>query len=164
MKMARKQRTQRKAHKAAPTAQRALRKRAALLPGAVRKGARTAGKRIQTAWAETLDTLTAAQVQLERRIKELLKRNKISTKDAASMLADVRALADRQGRRALRGLRVRVGSLQTRLQKERKTVGHAVGDAVHSALAALNIPSRQEVASLTRKVEELSKKLDRLKR
>jgi hypothetical protein len=35
---------------------------------------------------------------------------------------------------------------------------------VRSALAALNIPSRSEVASLTRKVDELSKAMARRKR
>ena len=37
-------------------------------------------------------------------------------------------------------------------------------DAVQRALAALNIPSRQEVQTLTRKVAQLSRKIDRLER
>jgi len=39
-----------------------------------------------------------------------------------------------------------------------------VDDAVRRTLAALNIPSRNEVQELTRRVEELSRKIDRFRR
>jgi polyhydroxyalkanoate synthesis regulator phasin len=76
----------------------------------------------------------------------LLKKNKISAREAAS---------------ALKALRVRV---ERERKKERKVVGRRVDEAVQGALAAFNIPSRREVAELTRKIEELSKKIDSLKR
>jgi hypothetical protein len=43
-------------------------------------------------------------------------------------------------------------------------VGRAVDDAVKRTLAALNMPSRQEIQDLTHRVEELSHKIDRVRR
>jgi polyhydroxyalkanoate synthesis regulator phasin len=39
-----------------------------------------------------------------------------------------------------------------------------VENAVQATLARLNIPSRGEIQALTRKVDELSRKIDRLRR
>lgn len=80
------------------------------------------------------------------------------------MLKDVRALAERQRKKAAKELHHRAALLQTRVEKERKVAARAVDDAVRSALAALNIPSRAEVASLSRRVEELTKKVAARKR
>lgn len=125
---------------------------------------RTTGARIRVAWADAVQALGSAQANLEGELRKVLRRNRIGTKDAATMLKDVRALAERQRRKAAKELRVRAAHLQTRMQKERKTAARAVDDAVRSALAALNIPSRAEVASLTRKVDELAKKVAARKR
>ena len=124
----------------------------------------TTGARIRVAWADAVKALGSAQTNLEGELGKVLRRNKIGTKDAATMLKDVRALAERQRQRAAKELRARAADLQTRVQKERKVAARAVDDAVRSALAALNIPSRAEVAHLTRKVEELTKKVGGRKR
>jgi hypothetical protein len=58
----------------------------------------------------------------------------------------------------------RLTVLQTRARKERRMVGRAVDGAVNRTLAALNIPSRQEIHDLTHRVEELSQKIDRFRR
>ena len=76
----------------------------------------------------------------------------------------MRALAERQRKRAARELKARAAQIQTRVKKEGKVASRAVDEAVRSALAALNIPSRAEVANLTRKVEELTKKVGGRKR
>jgi hypothetical protein len=60
----------------------------------------------------------------------------------------------------MRELEGRLSTLQSRMKKERKVVGQAVGDAVTGALARLNIPSREEVTQLTRKVDQLGTKID----
>ena len=57
-----------------------------------------------------------------------------------------------------------MAGLQTRARKERRALARMVDDAVQRTLAALNIPSRQEVHQLTRRVEELSRKVDRFRR
>lgn len=127
-------------------------------------GAKTTGARIRVAWADAVQALGSAQANLEGELRKVLRRNRIGTKDAATMLKDVRALAERQRRKAAKELHHRAALLQTRVEKERKVAARAVDDAVRSALAALNIPSRAEVASLSRRVEELTKKVAARKR
>ena len=128
---------------------------------AVRKAPPTAANRIRAAWADALAAVGTAEANLEREVKKLLRRSRISTRDAATMLADVRALADRERRKASKVLLARAADLQARVKKERRVAGRALDDAVRSALAALNIPSRAEVAALTRKVDQLSRQMQR---
>jgi Poly(hydroxyalcanoate) granule associated protein (phasin) len=128
------------------------------------RSTKTAGARIRGAWSDVVAAVSTAQANLEGEVKKLLRRSRISTKDAATMLADVRALADRERRKAAKELRARAAELQARVQKERQVAARALDDAVRSGLAALNIPSRAEVAALTRKVDELSKKIQRSRR
>ena len=123
-----------------------------------------AGARLREAWQELAATVATAQKNLENGVKQLLRRNKISTKDGASLLADVRALAERERKKAAKELRSRLRDVQGRVEAERRGAARGLDDAVRSALAALNIPSRAEVAALTRKVDELSRRIGRLKR
>jgi len=61
-------------------------------------------------------------------------------------------------------LRARLAVLQSRIEEEGRTAARAVDGTVRGALAALDIPSRTEIAALTRQVEELSRKLESRKR
>jgi polyhydroxyalkanoate synthesis regulator phasin len=125
---------------------------------------KTARTRLRDTWYATLGALTSAEENLEKQIRRLLKRNKVTTTDASAMLKDIGALIGRERRKALKDLDARVKALQARVRKERKVVSRTVNDAVQTALAAVNIPSRHEVHELTRKVDELSRKIDRFKR
>jgi polyhydroxyalkanoate synthesis regulator phasin len=125
---------------------------------------KTATSRLRDTWYATLGALTSAEENLEKQIRVLLKRNKITTRDASAMLQDIGALIGRERRKALKELDARMKALQTRVRKERKVVRRTIDDAVQAALAAVNIPSRHEVHELTRKVDELSKKIDRFRR
>lgn len=78
--------------------------------------------------------------------------------------SDVRGLIDREGKKGLKELQVRFASLQSLMRKERKNFSKRVDGAVQGALASFNIPSRQEVQDLTRKVNDLTRKLDSRKR
>jgi hypothetical protein len=128
------------------------------------RSTRTAEARIRGAWSDVVAAVSTAQANLEGEVKKLLRRSRISTKDAATTMAGLRALADRERRKAAKELRARAAELQARVQKERQVAARALDDAVRSGLAALNIPSRVEVAALTRKVDELSKKIQRRRR
>jgi len=150
-----------KAKRTVNRARRGVAREAASVEKNIRAGSKTAGARIRVAWSDAVAALTRAQANVEGEIRKLLRRNKISTRDAASMLKDVRALAERERKKAARELRAGAAKLQTRVQKERKVAGRAIDEAVRSALAALNIPSRAEVAHLTRKVDELTRKVGR---
>jgi polyhydroxyalkanoate synthesis regulator phasin len=123
-----------------------------------------AAERLRQTWNSTVEAITAAESDLEQQVKALLHRNKISTKDASAMFKDLSALVGRERKKALGDLEVRLGAIQDRAVKQRKVVGAAVDDALQSALARFNIPTRTEVRELTRKVDDLSRKIDRFKR
>lgn len=125
---------------------------------------RSAAERLRQTWTSTVDAITAAESDLEAQVKAVLHRNKISTKDASAMFKDLSALVGRERKKALRDLEVRLGAIQARAVKQRKVVGAAVDDALQSALARFNLPTRTEVRELTRKVDDLSRKIDRFKR
>jgi len=127
---------------------------------AARTAPRNAGDVLRNTWASTLGALTSAQTEMEKQIRLLLKKNKINAKDAAGVLKELSARIAAERKRALKELESRMKTVQTRLKKERKAVGRIVDDAVQGALATFNIPSRQEIGELTRKVDELSKKID----
>jgi phosphate uptake regulator len=123
-----------------------------------------AADRLRETWSSTVEAITAAESDLEKQVKALLHRNHISTKDASAMFKDLSALVSRERKKALRDLETRLGAIQARAVKQRKAVGVAVDDAVQGALARFNLPTRQEVRELTRKVDDLSRKIDRFKR
>ena len=123
-----------------------------------------AAERLRQTWTSTVEAITAAESDLEKQVKAILHRNKISTKDASAMFKDLSALVGRERKKALRDLETRLGAIQARAVKQRKVVGAAVDDALQGALARFNLPTRHEVRELTRKVDELSRKIDRFKR
>lgn len=134
----------------------------------VRKGAQraagtaadTTGEVLRDTWHSTLTALTAAEQVVEKEVRELLKRNRISGKDASRLLRELGSRAEVERRKAMKELDARLETLQSRIKKERKVVGKAVGEAVTGALSSLNIPSRREVMELTKKVDQLGGKID----
>ena len=125
---------------------------------------KAAEQRIKKTWNDTVEALTTAEARVEKEIRGLLKRNKISTRDAGTAIKDVRALIGRERKKGMKELEARFASLSARVRKESKTASKKVDDAVLAALATFNIPSRHEVRELTHKVNELSKKIDSFKR
>ena len=115
-------------------------------------------------FAERLENLRRRLIlmgsEVEKQIRQLLKKNRIQARDAAGVLRELGSRAGVERRKAMKELEQRLKSLQSRMKKERKVVGHAVGEAVTGALASLNIPSRHEVTELTRKVDQLGAKID----
>ncbi len=118
---------------------------------------------LREGWAQAWKGLTRAEAQIEKRVKTLLKRRGITGKEVGLALQDLGNRLEKERKRALKQVEARLTAVQARLSKEGKALGRAVDDAVRSGLATLNIPSRQEVVELTRKVDELSRKLDRPK-
>jgi polyhydroxyalkanoate synthesis regulator phasin len=103
------------------------------------KNARTTGTMVRQTWGAAVNALTAAEEEMARQVKGLMRRNRITAPDARAALKAV----------------------GTRLERERKVLGKTLDSAVHRALASINVPSRQEVAELTRKVEELSRRIEK---
>jgi len=108
--------------------------------------AREAKSRIEKTWKDTQAALVSAETKVEKRVKTWSHR------------------LERERKKALKQVEGRLAVLQTRAKKERRAVTRMVDDAVQRTLAALNIPSRQEVQELTRRVEELSSRIDRFRR
>ncbi len=125
---------------------------------------RAAQNPLRKTWNDTVQALNTAEARMQKEVRGLLQRNKISTKDAATMLKDVRALVNRGRKKGLKQVETRFAIVQARVGQERRHLGKMVDKAVQSALAAFNVPSRQEIHELTRKVNELSKKIDSFKR
>jgi hypothetical protein len=141
----------------------ARRARAAVRETAQRQAGRAsdaAAEVLRDTWHSTLAALTTAEQVVERQVRELLKRNRIQARDAAGVLRELGARADVERRKAMNDLDARLGTLQSRMRKERKVVGRAVSEAVTGALASLNVPSRREVTELTKKVDQLGAKID----
>jgi polyhydroxyalkanoate synthesis regulator phasin len=126
--------------------------------------ARRAKSGLERTWKDTRAALNSAEAKVEKRVQELVRRSGVDTRQARKALAAWRHKIDRQGRKAVKQFEGRLAVLQTRARKERRVVGRAVDDAVKRTLAALNIPSRQEIHDLTQRVEELSQRIDRFRR
>ena len=103
-------------------------------------------ERLRETWTATREALISAERRMEKQAREW------------------RTRAERERRKAVAGIEARVQTLQARLQRERKAFGRTARDTVQSTLVALNIPSREEIAELTRRVEKLSRRLDSRKR
>lgn len=146
-----------------PVARRAPR-RAPAMPDHMPRTPQEAGEMIKHTWEATLASLNEAQQGLEKQVKSLLKRNKINASDAGALMDSLNAAIERERKKALKQVEARVKDLQGRVEKERKALARSIDGAVQSTLATLNIPSRREVAELTRKVEALSARIDRLRR
>jgi chromosome segregation ATPase len=127
-----------------------------------KKAAQTTTGMLKDRWNSTLKSVTTAEAQMEKQIRQALKKNKLAG-DAADALKDLRVKLERERKKLGKELDSRLHGFQTRVKKERKALGHLIDDAVHSTLVTLNIPSRKEVAELTRKVDELSHKIDGFK-
>ncbi len=126
--------------------------------------ARRAKSGLERTWMDTRAALSSAEAKVGKRVQDLVRRSGVDTRQARRTFEAWRQKLDRQGRRAVKQVEARLAVLQTRARKESRMVGRAVDDAVKRTLAALNIPSRQEIHDLTQRVEELSKKIDRFRR
>ena len=102
------------------------------------RNARTTGEMMRDTWGAAVAALTAAEEEMARQVGGLLRRNRITAQDASAAIA----------------------GLSTRLDRERKSLGRTLDSALHGALASLDIPSRTEVADLTRKVETLTRRIE----
>ena len=123
-----------------------------------------AAEALRERWDATVSALTAAEAAVERQVRTLMKKNRINPRDASANLEELGKRFGRERKKLLKQVGTRMKGVQGRLKKERKVVGRRIDDAVRATLAALNIPSRREVAELTSKVETLSRKIDSLRR
>ena len=112
-------------------------------------------------WQAAVQALTAAETQVGKQVQALMKEKHITGKDASAALRDLRKRLEKERKKASKDIGVRLGQIQERVVKEGQAIRRSSEDAVQRALGALNVPSREDIGRLTRKVEELSKKVDR---
>jgi poly(hydroxyalkanoate) granule-associated protein len=129
-----------------------------------RRATRATREPLERAWTAALDAIHTAQKEAESQLETLLKRYKIRSRDAAGIVRELRTRFDKERKQAMKEIGAQLATLETRVVRERKAFGRSLDHAVRNGLATLNIPSRKEVAELTRKVDLLSKKIDGLKR
>jgi len=151
---------QKKARRAGAAVRTSARRQGARMGAAAGAAAGTTGEVLRDTWHSTLTALLSAEQVVEEQVRELLKRNRINARDASALLRELGARAEVERRKAMKELDGRLGTLQSRIKKERTVVGKAVGEAVGGALASLNIPSRREVTELTKKVDQLGARID----
>ena len=118
---------------------------------------------LRARWQAALKAVTTAEAELEKQWKTLVKKSGLSGKDAKSALNELRVRLEKERQRALKGLEAGVAGLQARVREEGALLSRKADEAMKGALVAFNIPSRQEVGELTRKVNELSRKIDAFK-
>lgn len=114
--------------------------------------------------ATLVETLKEVPQTAEARVKAILDRSKPAIERAQAMVTQTQKNLTKQGKAIQKDLAHRVADIGTRVDKERKTLGRKVESAVKTTLASLNIPTRSEINLLARRVEELSVKIDSLKR
>jgi poly(hydroxyalkanoate) granule-associated protein len=102
-----------------------------------------------------------AEGRFEKDVRAFAERLGIDTREAARMLKEWNRRLERELQRASRQIDSGVAEAQKVVKKEQRAFGRMVDEAVQRALASLNIPTRQEVQALTRKVHQLSRKVDR---
>jgi polyhydroxyalkanoate synthesis regulator phasin len=129
-----------------------------------RPTARDERGRLAKTWEETREVLGIGRATLEKRARALMKTSGVDPDQAADTLTALRHRLSLERRRAVKQVSGRLVVLRARAKKERRVLGHRVDDAVRRTLAALDLPSRQELRELTRRVEELSRKIDGLRR
>jgi poly(hydroxyalkanoate) granule-associated protein len=98
------------------------------------------------------------------RVRQLASRTGVDTAELLERAQGLRRQFDRETRRARKQVAARLVALQQRARRDARTLGRSADAAVARALAALNIPSRHEVQQLSRRVEELRQRVERLRR
>jgi polyhydroxyalkanoate synthesis regulator phasin len=130
----------------------------------IRPSVRDERGRLARTWDDTREVLGMGRATLEKRARSLMKTSGVDPDKAADRLAALRRRLGLERRKAVKQVEGRLLVLRARAKKERRVLGHMVDDAVRRTLAALDMPSRQEVHELTRRIEELSRKIDGLRR
>ena len=120
--------------------------------------------RLESTWNGTRDALRSAETIVGKRVAALVRRSGLEPREVMRQAEAWRARLDREGQKARKRVEARLADLQHRAVRERRVLARAADDAVARALAALNIPSRQEVQQLARRVEQLSTRIGSLRR
>jgi poly(hydroxyalkanoate) granule associated protein phasin len=121
--------------------------------------AHTTAEVLREKWQAAMKSLTAAEAEAEKQFRHFVTRSKVG-QNGTRALRELGQRLERERKKAARQMEGRLARLQGRLNQERRNLGRRVEATVQRALISVNIPSRQEVRQLSRKVDELSRKID----
>jgi polyhydroxyalkanoate synthesis regulator phasin len=128
-------------------------------PSSRRAGART---RLAKRWREARKALEHGRSALGERARALAHTRGVDLDEAAGRLAALGTRLGRERKKAARRVEQRLLVVRARAQQERGAIARRAEAALRRALVALDLPSRQELRTLTRRVEELAGRIDAL--
>jgi len=134
------------------------------MPRTQRRTARKAPKKTPLNRVATTTPASGTPGTAEARVKALIEKSKPALERAQAFASETGKNFSKQTQAFRQDLAHRVSDLGIRVEKERRSLGRNVESAVKTTLASLNIPTRSEINLLARRVEELSRKIDGLKR
>lgn len=120
--------------------------------------------RLESTWNDTREALRSAEATVGKRVAALVRRSGLEPREVMRQAEAWRSRLDREGHKARKRVAARLVELKRRARRDRDVLGRSVDAAVARGLAALNIPTRQEVQQLSRRVEQLSTRIDALRR
>jgi poly(hydroxyalkanoate) granule-associated protein len=130
-----------------------------------------ATQRLRTTWQDAKasfkdarSALLGADGALGKQVAAFARRNGLDTKQLARRADRWRSRLDRGGKKARKTIEIGLGQLQQRALRDRRTLARVADDAVSSTLAALNIPTRRELQQLSRRVEQLTHRVEARRR
>lgn len=133
------------------------------MPRPTKRAARKPAKKT-TFTEDAVSAIKDAPRTAEDRVKALIESGKPALERAQAFATETQKNLTRQSKAIRKDIAHRVADIGTRVEKERKSLGKRVEGAVKTTLASLNIPTRSEINLLAKRVEELSRKIDSLKR
>jgi polyhydroxyalkanoate synthesis regulator phasin len=113
---------------------------------------------------QAVNVLKQAPKAAESGVQALIESGKPAIERAQAFATEASKNITKQAKALRKDLASRASGLSSRVGEERKNLGRRVDGAVKATLASLNIPTRSEINLLTKRVEELSKKIDGLKK
>lgn len=128
---------------------------------------RTAGETVSNlrkSVAGAVDQIRDTEAKVEKQLRALVRKNKLSRKDASRILSSVKDRLQHQRRSAMKQIDASLKVVQSRFRRESHAASRVAENAVRRTLAALNIPSRKEILELTAKVDALSRRIASMKR
>jgi len=137
------------------------------MPRTTKRSSRKAAHKVPTRTTFTQDAVEAikdAPKTVEAKVKAVIESGKPALERAQAFASETQKNLSKQSKAIRKDFAHRVADIGTRVEKERKSLGKRVEGVVKTTLASLNIPTRSEINLLAKRVEELSRKIDSLKR
>ena len=137
------------------------------VPAPVQQALRNAGTELDRLGAKAKTAAQKAEKKVRLAAKDLVKKSETIRKDPRAFVEDVVESGRGFGEKFTKDVRTRVEKAGKQAARGAgnvtKMVGETVGTAVEKGLHKLNVPTRQELRTLSAKVDTLGRKIDTFK-